>query len=147
MSKILILDHHKHLRLLYLHELQAEGYEVVVAAGAKDALEKLDQSKPDLVVMDIDLGRMGGRDVVAKIMDKMRGTPVILNTSFEAPEAQLMSWVADACVIKSSDLSELKRKIHDILSRNQRKEFGAYAEDAANPRDGQDTRCEDHVRI
>jgi len=127
LSKILVLEHHKQLRLLYLQELQAEGYEVVLAAGADEALEKIEESRPDLVVMDIHLGRMGRKDAVAKLMDRMRGTPIILNTSFEAPEAQLMSWVADACVVKSSDLSELTGQIRQLLGRKEREEVEVHA--------------------
>ena len=112
---------------MYLQELQAEGYEVVLAAGADEALEKIEESRPDLVVMDIHLGRMGRKDAVAKLMDRMRGTPIILNTSFEAPEAQLMSWVADACVVKSSDLSELTGQIRQLLGRKEREEVEVHA--------------------
>ena len=127
MSKILVLEHHKQLRLLYLQELQAEGYEVVLAADADEALGKTEESKPDLVVMDIHLGRMGGKDAVAKLMDRMRGTPIILNTSFESPETQFMSWVADACVVKSSDLSELTGQIRQLLGRKKREEVEVNA--------------------
>ena len=127
MSRILVLERHKHLRQLYLHELKQEGYEVVLAADAGEALEKLEHFRPDLVVMDVHLGRMGGKNAVAKAMDRMRGTPVILNTSFDAPEAHMLSWIADACVTKSSDLSELKEQIRKTLAQNMRKEMEAHA--------------------
>ena len=127
MSRILVLDHHKHLRLLYLHELRHEGHEVVLAADAGEAMEKLEHFRPDLVVMDVHLDRMGGKNAVAKAMEKMRGTPIILNTSFDAPEAHMLSWIADACVTKSSDLSELKEQIRKTLAQGPRKKMEACA--------------------
>jgi DNA-binding response OmpR family regulator len=118
MPTILILDDNRYLRILYGLELRAEGYIVVLASDGDDALKKIEAVHPDLVIMDVNRHQADGPDVIAKILDKTNGIPVILNTAFDTPESVFMSWAADACLTKSSDLSELKDTIKDLLDRS-----------------------------
>jgi len=118
MPTILILDDNRYLRILYGLELRAEGYMVVLASDGDDALRKIEAIHPDLVIMDVNRHQADSPDVIAKILDKTNGIPVILNTAFDTPESVFMSWAADACLTKSSDLSELKDTIRALLERS-----------------------------
>jgi DNA-binding response OmpR family regulator len=42
--------------------------------------------------------------------------PIILNTAYTSYKESFLSWSADAYVVKSADLSELKSKIKEVLS-------------------------------
>jgi DNA-binding response OmpR family regulator len=53
MARILILENNQHLRTWYAHELESDGHEVFQAARAAEALEELDSSRLDFVVMDV----------------------------------------------------------------------------------------------
>ena len=81
-KKILIVEDEEGLRLLYEEELKAEGYEVLTAQNGKEAIQKLEEGKPDLIVLDIVMPVMDGMEALGKIVGKKRKIPIILNTSY-----------------------------------------------------------------
>ena len=62
---------------------------------------------------------MDGLEVLGNIIGINNKIPIILNTAYPSYKDDFMSWAADAYVVKSSDLSELKEKIHDSLSKRR----------------------------
>ena len=58
---------------------------------------------------------MNGLEALPRILGLKEGLPVILNTAYSQYQESFMSWAADAYVVKSSDLSELKQKIKELL--------------------------------
>lgn len=113
--RILVADDEPNIRLLYKADLEEEGYEVHLARDGKEVLERIDEIDPDLVVLDIRMPGMDGVETLARLVDKKRTLPVILNTAYSAYEQNFMTWSADAYVVKSADTSELKAKIREIL--------------------------------
>ncbi len=53
MTTILLVENEKNQRLLYEQELKLENYEILTAADGKEALEKIQEQIPDLIIMDI----------------------------------------------------------------------------------------------
>ena len=119
MKKILVVEDEDGLRLLYQEELEAEGYEVITARNGKEAIQELEKSRPDLIILDIVMPVMDGMEALGKIVGKDRKIPIILNTSYSGYRDDFMSWVADAYVTKSSDLEELKGKVKELLEKNR----------------------------
>ena len=117
MATILVVEDDKNQRLLYEQELKLEGYEVVTAADGKDALEKIQEQLPDLIIMDINMPKMDGIETMGKILGKNREIPVIINTAYSNYKDNFMSWAADAYIVKSSDLSELKNTVKEVLAK------------------------------
>jgi len=115
MTKLLVVDDEKNIRRLYETELQGDGYDVATAESAEQALEMIEKEPPDLVVLDIRLEGMDGIDCLRTIMEKRRDLPVILNSAYSTYKQDFASWMADAYVVKSADLSELKTKIEEVL--------------------------------
>ena len=115
MTTILVVEDDKNQRLLYEQELGLEGYEVVTASDGKDALEKVQEQLPDLIVMDINMPKMDGIETMGKILGKNKEIPVIINTAYSNYKDNFMSWAADAYIVKSSDLSELKNAVKEVL--------------------------------
>lgn len=68
-KKILIIEDEEIIVNLLKRKLEREGYKVKVACDGVDGLEKMKEDKPDLVLLDIVMPRMGGFEV----MEKMRG--------------------------------------------------------------------------
>jgi DNA-binding NtrC family response regulator len=120
MTRILIVDDEKNIRKLYESELKRVGYEVTTAESAEEALEVMEEEPPDLVVLDIRLEGMDGIDCLRTIMEKRRDLPVILNSAYTTYKQDFASWMADAYVVKSSDLTELKDTIEEVLKKRQR---------------------------
>ena len=112
---ILVVDDEKNLRLFYEKELREEGYAVVLAADAKEALDRLRVSRPDLILLDIKMPGMDGLEALGRILSKDHTIPVILNSAFSSYRGSFMSWSADAYLTKSSDTTELKAKIRELL--------------------------------
>jgi len=117
MKKILIVEDEEGLRLLYEEELKAEGYEIVTARNGKEAVQRLEEMKPDLIILDIVMPVMDGMETLGRLLKKERKIPIIINTSYPGYREDFMSWAADAYVMKSSDLGELKEKIKKLLKR------------------------------
>jgi len=120
MTKLLVVDDEKNIRKLYESELTRAGYEVATAESAEEALEIMEGDPPDLVVLDIRLEGMDGIDCLRTIMEKRRDLPVILNSAYSTYKQDFASWMADAYVVKSSDLTELKDTIKEVLEKRKR---------------------------
>ncbi len=128
MTTILCVEDEANLRLLYEEVLEREGYQVLLATDGKEAVELSEKHQPDLVIMDIRMPRMDGIEAMGKILSRNNTVPVILNTAYSSYQDNFMSWAADAYVVKSSDLTELKRVIKDVLKDRSQEEGQAQPE-------------------
>ena len=111
MAKILVVDDEEHIRLLYSEELSEAGYEVITAADGEKLIERLQGEKPDLVILDIKMVDYNGLDLLQEIRGTFYNLPVILCTAYDTFKEDIKSIAADFYVIKSFDLTELKKKI------------------------------------
>jgi DNA-binding response OmpR family regulator len=119
LQTIFVVEDNKYQLLLYEQELSLEGYHVITAKDGCEAVKKLQERSPDLVVMDIILPKMDGIELMSRIMNERKKIPIIINTAYSCYKDNFMSWGADAYIIKSSDLSELKNKIKELLGNTE----------------------------
>ena len=122
METILCVDDDPNLLSLYQEELSEEGYKVILAQDGKKAMEKFEEEKPQAVIMDIRMPGMDGIETMNALLGKDRQIPIILNTAFPGYKQNYMTWGAEAYIIKSSDLSELKHKIREVLEKRKKSE-------------------------
>jgi len=120
MEKVLCVDDDPSLLHLYQEDLTEEGYKVILARDGKEALKKFEKEFPQVVVMDIRMPVMDGIETLTAMLGKDRQIPVILNTAYPQYRENFMTWGAEAYVIKSSDLTELKRKIREVLDKRKK---------------------------
>ena len=66
-KKILVVDDEESLRELVSTVLQEAGYDVAVAIDGKDCLERLGKMRPDLILLDMMMPGMSGREVCERI--------------------------------------------------------------------------------
>src|SRR4030042_4409453 len=118
-KKILVVEDEEGLRLFYEEELKEEGYEVLTARNGKEAIQRLEEGSPDLIILDIVMPVMDGMEALGRIVGKERKIPIILNTSYPGYQQDFMSWAADAYVTKSADLGELKKKVKELLEKGK----------------------------
>ena len=111
MAKILVVDDEEHIRLLCSEELTEAGYEVITAADGYELTERIEKEKPDIVILDIKMIDYNGLDLLQDIRNKFYNLPVILCTAYDTFKEDIKSIAADFYVIKSFDLTELKKKI------------------------------------
>jgi DNA-binding response OmpR family regulator len=120
MKRILVVDDERNLLRLYEKELREEGYEVLTAGSGREALDCLGGIAFDLVILDIRMPEMDGMETLRRIMEFPSSPPLILNTAYSMYKDDFLTWAADAYVVKSSDLSELKTKTSEILKRSSK---------------------------
>ena len=111
MKRILVVDDDEAIRILYAEELADEGYEVITNDGQSQIMTLIKEKHPDVIVMDIRLGKHSGLDLLQDIRNRYYNLPVILCTAYSTYKYDLKSIAADYYVVKSSNLSELKAKI------------------------------------
>jgi two-component system, response regulator, stage 0 sporulation protein F len=116
-KKVLLVDDEENLCLLYREELESEGYSVRTAGDASEAIRLVEEDPPDVVVMDIRLPRTDGIEAMGRILNRRNDLPVILNTAYSSYKDDFRSWPAEAYVVKSSDLGELKKALRRVTSR------------------------------
>ncbi len=115
MKTVLLVEDDKNQFLLYEDELSQEGYNIITAQDGQEAMKRVNEQFPDLIVMDINMPKMSGIESMSKILEKHKKIPIIINTAYSSWKDNFMSWSADAYIIKSSDLTELKNKIKELI--------------------------------
>jgi two-component system alkaline phosphatase synthesis response regulator PhoP/two-component system response regulator VicR len=82
-KKILVVDDERPIVRLVQVNLEHAGYEVVAAYDGKEALEKVEQEKPDLIILDVMMPQMDGFEVMQRLQanPKTRDIPVIMLTA------------------------------------------------------------------
>jgi len=117
MRNILIVDDEEGIRGLYEMEFQSEGFQTYSVSSGREALKYFEDRRPvDLVILDIKMDNMDGLDVLEELRSKTVGVPVILNSAYSTYKNNFTSWLADAYLVKTSDLTELKEKVRELLT-------------------------------
>ncbi|RYX85200.1 response regulator [bacterium] len=112
---LLIVEDDVNQRALYEEEMRDEGYEVVTASDGRQALQVATDAHPDLVIMDVNMPVMDGLDTMSRLIEVDRHIPVIIHTAYESYKDSFASWSADAYIVKSGDLNNLKEKVRELL--------------------------------
>ena len=119
MKTILMVEDNLNLGMLYHEELSEAGYHMLRAANGSDALKQMAEHHLDLVVLDLDLPNM---ELMEQMLARQSELPVIVNSGGEQDKECVRNWSAAAFVSKSSDLDELKLRIHQVLLAQELKE-------------------------
>ena len=109
MRRILLVDDEEYIRRFYVEELSEEGYEVFTVASGHNLLRKINLFQPDLLILDIKLMDYDGLELLQEIRVHHHDLPVILCTAYDTYKEDPRALAADYYVIKSFDLTELKR--------------------------------------
>ena len=97
-TKIMLVDDHSIVRELLAETLEQSGeFEVVgQAADGEEAVQVVEDIRPDLVIMDVIMPRKDGIDACREIMDKLPETRVVMLTAANDNDALLQSLAAGA---------------------------------------------------
>jgi two-component system, response regulator, stage 0 sporulation protein F len=114
-SCLLFVDDEEGLLDLYRSSFSRDGYQVETAPNLEVAREKLRESNVEAVVLDIRLEGASGLELLREIKAANPRIPVVLSTAYARYQDEFSSWLADAYVVKSSDLSELKQAVRRCL--------------------------------
>ena len=115
MRTILVVEEQEHQRLLYEWELADEGYRVVTVANVDEATEKMAKAPPDCIVLGIGRRCRDAPGNLRRFLESDRDIPVVVHTAFSDCGGEAVRLLTDDCVIKSSDVEELKRQVRAVL--------------------------------
>ena len=115
MQTLLLVEDDPNLRMLYTQELTGEGYRILPAANSEEALSLLQADVPQLAVLDLIMPGMDGIELLGRFVERSPRLPVVINTAYPEYRQNYLTWSADAYIVKSSDLTELKTTIRNIL--------------------------------
>ena len=103
-KKILIVDDDRLTRAILQHNVVLAGYDTIVALNGQEAMQKIKEVTPDLIVVDLVMPDMNGFELCRRIRsnEQTQNTPVIVVTALQSKtdveEAKLAG--ADACLTK-----------------------------------------------
>jgi DNA-binding response OmpR family regulator len=118
MATILVVDDERHILQYYREELEEDGHDILTLESGDSLLERIGVCRPDVVVLDIKLGKWDGLDLLQDIRKNFYNMPVILCSAYDTFKGDLRSMAADYYVTKSYDLSELKGRIRMAVEAN-----------------------------
>ncbi len=117
-DRILVVDDTPDNCLLIQAILQDEGYDVELSESGKDALAKIEQSPPDLVLLDVMMPGMDGYEVTRRIRQnaELPFMPILLTTAYDQPSvAQGLDLGADDFIRKPVHFDELLARVRALL--------------------------------
>ena len=118
-KKILLVDDSNTILLMEKMVLKKTPYQVVTASNGEEAVARALSERPDLILMDVVMPKMGGFEACRKLREQeaTRNTPVIMVTTrgeAENVEAGYESGCSDY-VTKPIDATELLAKLRNHL--------------------------------
>jgi len=122
---ILIVEDDQDIARLLVVELSRLAYTLSTAGSGEDALESLNAVVPDLVLLDLGLPGIDGRDVLRLMRELHPTLPVICVTARDQQMDRLGGFRAgaDDYIVKPFDMGELDARIRAVLRRSVRAEF------------------------
>lgn len=112
-KKVLIVDDEPDTLELVKLVLESGGFETVLAASGKEALNELEASKPDLVLLDIMMPDMDGWEVFRKIKEYNANMPIAILTA----KAQNFDRLLGLHVLKADDYITKPFGKNELISR------------------------------
>ena len=116
--KILVVEDDKGISDFIIPELEHEGYDTCLAETGRQALEKFESEKPDLILLDIMLPELNGLEVLRRIR-AVSTVPVILKTARGETIDKIngLNLGADDYIPKPFEIEELLARINALFRR------------------------------
>lgn len=126
-EKVLIVDDEEHIVELLQFNLVNAGYKVITANNGLDALKKVKENKPDLLLLDLMLPGMDGLDVCKEIKrDKETSKTSIIMLTAKSEELDKILGLelgADDYITKPFSIRELLARVKAVLRRSNSDEI------------------------
>ncbi|ROS78759.1 response regulator transcription factor [Cellulomonas sp. PhB143] len=118
-ARLVVVDDEPNIRELLSTSLRFAGFEVFAAADGASATSLIEDTSPDLVVMDVMLPDMDGFTVTRRLREKGRHTPVLFLTARDDTQDKIAGLTVggDDYVTKPFSLEEVVARIRAVLRR------------------------------
>ncbi len=117
---ILVAEDDPETRTILQHGLTRAGYHVVIAEDGEQALEKFRETRPDLVLLDIEMPRLNGWEVLERLKSgwRSRKVPVMVITGKTSDDDKIRGYElgVDYYVTKPFNIQRLLPIIRNLVS-------------------------------
>lgn len=126
MKKIAIIEDEVAIRQMYAFKLKHSGFAVCEADDGIHGLELVEKEKPDLILLDLLMPRMGGIDMLRELRNSDWGEkiPVIVLTNISKDEAPRTLWhlsISDFIIKANSTPQKIVEHVEQVLSKHTHK--------------------------
>ena len=122
MKKILVVEDDPVNQMILSDFLAANGYETVAASSGPEGIERFERDAPDLLLVDIQLPRKNGFELLQEIKGRPEGksTPILLmsavyNDRDQSSRTIQLGTLADGYLTKPFDLVHLLSQVRQLL--------------------------------
>lgn len=118
MSRVLLIDDEPGIAGLV--EMCLDGAEVVAVAGLEDALNHSRRRRPDVVLLDLSLGRQDGLDLIPGLRGEpaLAGVPIVAFTIHASRKREALERGSDGFVAKPFKSASLRKTLEPFLRRS-----------------------------
>jgi CheY-like chemotaxis protein len=121
-NSILVVEDNDDLQILFRLVLESDGYKVAIANNGQDALRLLEETQPQLVLMDIMMPGISGIEVSRSIKQQQsyKTLPILLVSAVDRLKEQQLNYSqADGVLYKPFNLDDLVDKIEQLTCDRQ----------------------------
>ena len=120
MGTVLVVEDEREIRELLRRYLERAGHAVLSTGSGAEALRMVEESAPDLVVLDLGLPDLDGTDVLREVRQDWRRTPVLVLTARAGVDDRIrgLSLGADDYVTKPFSPTEVVLRVAAVLGRS-----------------------------
>ncbi len=125
--KILVAEDEPMLLKTIELKLRKEGYEVIATADGRDAIAKIREAEPDMVLTDIMMPYASGLEIVSIVKQPgSKRIPVIILSAMEQEKVVMEAFElgADDYITKPFSLNELVIRVKRLMSQYSRNHIG-----------------------
>src|SRR5215475_2366693 len=118
-EKLLLVDDEENLRSMLEAALRHVGFDVHPAASGREALDRVNDVRPDLIVLDVMLPDLDGFEVCRRLRTEGTRTPVLFLTARDNTDDKVrgLTLGGDDYLVKPFSLEELVARINAVLRR------------------------------
>jgi CheY-like chemotaxis protein len=118
MKKVLIIEDHADMRELLSWQVELMGFTALLAQGGREGIDKAVAEKPDLIILDIMMPGMDGRDAARELRAKpeLKDVTILASTALFR-EADLKACLDAGCngyIVKPFTFQELQAKLQEV---------------------------------
>lgn len=119
--RLLVAEDDRALGMFLRRGLEADGHEVRLAGDGQMAVDNFIEDMPDLTILDLNLPRKDGAEVLSFLRSLDSELPILILTARTEPDTKIrcLDLGADDCMLKPFSLQELRARCRALLRRRR----------------------------
>jgi len=114
--RVLVVDDDEDIRTILRLLLEGEGYCVALAANGREALDRVAERPPRLVLLDLHMPEMSGWEAHQRLREQRAAIPVVFMTAGEHARREADRHGADGFLAKPFELADVLRTIERFVA-------------------------------